>query len=490
MFDKLLATLPYNPGLANQVAFYSRRMREEASIRRTGVIFIVLAFMIQFFAVFSPPQPTIAASSNDLINGGISSAADAQRQCNNNTQHYKNILDNYGITCTQVGAARTVTINANGQNFYSFGRNAQGFPSEQPVNIDNLGTIYARKLSDWGPSSYKALQLTASSGKTFWIIYDCGNLVSIGVPNPVNPCQYDSSISASSPQCYNKCQYNGNIPASSPDCYNKCQYNPSIPASSAQCFNPCRYNNSIKASDARCVPPTTPGATVTTPNTPPPPNQPVCKYNSSLPPESPDCKPCDKQVSSEHQMACIAVHKTASNVTTGTGDANNTEAKAGDFINYTLFAQNNGKETIKDYAFIENMSDVLDYATITDLHGGTITNDKVITWPKTDIKSGETATVQVTVKVMNPIPQTPVGSSDPTRFDLNMTNVYGNTVTIRLPGSPQKTVETVAATLPNTGPGTSLFIGSVIVVAASYFYGRARLLAKESNLALRESTTV
>ncbi len=529
MFEKLLATLPYNPGLANQVAFYGRRMREESTIRRTGLIFIVLAFMIQFFTVLSPPQPTIAASSNDLINGGISSAANAQNHCNNNTQHFKNILDTYGITCAQVGAAKTVNINANGQNFYSFGRIQQGFPSEQPVNIDNLGTIYGRKLSDWGPSTYKALQLTASSGKTFWILYDCGNLVSIGMPNPVNPCQYNSSIPASSPQCFNKCQYNPNIPASSPECFNKCQYNPSIPASSPQCFNkcrydasipasspqcfnkcpvpgkqnipksspqcsePCPYNKSIKASDDNCVPPNNPVCQYDAslpPNSPAckPPDNPVCKYNPSLPPDSPECQPCDKQISSANKDACIAVHKAASNITTGTADANNTQVNAGDVITYTLFAQNNGKEAVKDFTFTENMNDVLDYSDITDLHGGTIDNDKVVTWPKTDIKAGATATVQVTVKVKNPVPQAPVGSSDPTRFDLNMTNVYGNTVNIKLPGSPEKTVEGAAATLPNTGPGTNLFIGSLIVVAAGYFFSRSRLLAQEATIALKEST--
>ena len=98
MFEKLLLVLPYNPGLSHQVAFYSRRMREEAAIRRIGVIFIVLAFMVQFMAVLSPPQPTTAASNNDLINGGISSATDAQRHCNQNTQRFGAIVQYFDIS--------------------------------------------------------------------------------------------------------------------------------------------------------------------------------------------------------------------------------------------------------------------------------------------------------------------------------------------------------------------------------------------------------
>src|SRR4051794_30464993 len=112
MFEKLLSLLPYNPGMAHQMAFYSKRMREEAAIRRTGVVFLILAFMIQFMAVLSPPQPTVADSSNDLINGGISSAADAARNCRNNVRHYKENIEHYGLTCTKIANAEVVTMRS------------------------------------------------------------------------------------------------------------------------------------------------------------------------------------------------------------------------------------------------------------------------------------------------------------------------------------------------------------------------------------------
>src|ERR1039458_8323011 len=115
MFEKLLSVLPYNPGLLHQIGFYGQRMREEAAIRRTGVIFIVLTFMVQFFAVLSPPVSTVAASNNDLINGGFmangqASASEAKTDCNNNVQDYKVILEYYGISCDAVGSATATTI--------------------------------------------------------------------------------------------------------------------------------------------------------------------------------------------------------------------------------------------------------------------------------------------------------------------------------------------------------------------------------------------
>ena len=67
MFKKLLSNLPFNPSLIGQVSFYAKRMHQETAIRRVGLIFVLLAFFVQFFAVISPPEPSLAASGNDII---------------------------------------------------------------------------------------------------------------------------------------------------------------------------------------------------------------------------------------------------------------------------------------------------------------------------------------------------------------------------------------------------------------------------------------
>ena len=528
--------MPYNPGLSHQMAFYSRRMREEASIRRIGTVFIFLTFLIQFFAILSPPQPTVAASSNDLINGGISSAADAKRNCSNNVQHYRDIMAYYGVSCADIGRATTTTLHSTGNNYYSMGRLPYGqrnptsgkVTNETPVNIPGAGRLYLRKLSsfDTGPSSaYKALHVHSSvTGKSFYILYNCGNLVAIGLPQPVQTCKYDASLPADSPKCAAPCKYNPSIlstssrcvapcpynkllPADSPNCFAHCPlpgktnlpqnsplckaacpYNKSLPADSPNCFQPCQYNKNIPSSSPDCH------KTETCPyNSSLTPDSPLCfqacQYDSSISSSDANCKPCEQSVSSQDATACVVVHKTASNITAGISDANGTQAHPGDVITYTLFAQNNGKATVKDFVFLENLSDVLDYADAGDLHGGSINADKVVTWPAEDIKAGATAKHQITIKVKDPVPQTPTSTSDPGHFDLVMTNVYGDTVNINLPGSPTKQVETAAATLPNTGPGTSLLIAASLVIVSGYFWARARLLADEAMLAVHESTS-
>lgn len=482
MFDKLLALAPYNPGLVHQLAFYGQRMHEESTIRRTGLFVIILAFFIQFFAVLNPPQPTIAGSSNDVINGGFSSIAEARAHCIRDTQGFQRTLHYYGISCSAFDSAEKVTIRSTADNYYSMGRNPTGSAGETPVSIDGAGKMYWRKLSVWGNQSFESARVYNQAGKRFYILYDCANLVSIGVPgaSPLQgisvgpgmgnipqpaptpapaPAPAPAPVAAPAPAPAATptptppapCPYNASLPADSPQCYEPCPYNPSLPKTSPQCYEPCEYNASLPASD-------------------------------------PKCKPCDKSVGTADALACIEVRKSASNITTGLADANNSTANPGDTITYTLYAENKGKASVKNFTFQENMNDVLDYADVVDLHGGTIDANKLVKWPAQEIKAGQTATQKITIKVKNPIPDTPTSSSDPAHFDLVMTNVYGNTINIKVPPNPAKQIEVAAATLPNTGPGTTLALGTAIVILAGYFYARSRLLAREAELAVKETS--
>lgn len=449
MFEKLLSLLPYNPGMASQMAFYSRRMREEANIRRTAMVFLILAFGVQFVAVLSPPQPTLAATNNNLIVEGISSAADAKDKCMRDIHGYMKIMHYYGISCGDIGNGTWTTIHSTAQNYYSVGHNPSYSAGEKEAHIDGAGTLYWRHITIWGQSSWRVLRIKNNEGKTFYIIKDCGNLVSVGVPHhsqlsPTVPEQPSPSPTPTPPSA----------PAPVPvptTTVIPCAYNASLPASSPLCFQPCQYNASIPASDD-------------------------------------SCKPCDKSADQQDTVACVEVSKTAANITAGIADANNTTAHAGDVIIYTLFAKNNGKATVKGFTFQENLNDVLDYANVSDFHGGTIDNDTgVVTWPQRDIAPNATASVQITVKVKDPIPTTPAPAIDPSRFDHTMSNVYGNTINIKLPGTPVTNVTTASAKLPNTGPGTGLALAAVIVIVGGYFYGRARLLAGESAAALKDA---
>jgi uncharacterized repeat protein (TIGR01451 family) len=543
MFEKLLSLLPYNPGLLHQMSFYSHRMRAEAAIRRTGLIVLGLAFMVQFLAVVSPPVTTSAYSTNDLVDGGISSAADAKNKCVNNVKHYKDIMETFGISCDDIGGASTVQLSSTNYSgdLYSMGWIPQGqtnpnthrSTNEVPISVLHLDqNIYARLLHSWdtGPSStYTALKFKDDAGHTFFILFNCGNLVTIGAPQPLQRCRYNSDILASSDKCFKPCQYNTSISSESSACFKPCIYNGSIASSSAQCFAPCPLPglSSVPQNSAQCAKPAQPNQPAPTCpyNSSLPPSSPQCfqpcqynssiassspscvapcQYNGSLLSNSPDCfqpcqynnliaasdsscKPCDKSLSTEDTLACVSVHKTASDTTAGVINADGTTAQPGDVITYTLYATNNGKADVKAFTFQEDLSDTLVYSDPLNLNGGSLDSNNILSWPSEPIPAGSTVNKVFTVKVKDPIPDTPADPGDPNRYDLIMTNVYGNAVNIHVPQPPAKAVEAAATTLPNTGPGTGVVIAALIVIVGGYFYSRARLLGIESKLAVSEN---
>ena len=191
----------------------------------------------------------------------------------------------------------------------------------------------------------------------------------------------------------------------------------------------------------------------------------------------------------------LAISKKAKNITKGIDDANNTVANAGDVIEYSLTTTNFGDKVATNTLLrSESLADVLEYANIdlTSLNGATYEEStKTLSWntPVT-IKPGDKIVKTFKVAVKNPIPQTLKPYNQPGgSFDMVMTNVYGNTVNIKLTSSIIKTTEQVNTTLPNTGPGSALLIGAGITTIIGYFYARSRLLSKELDIVRTEYAT-
>ena len=431
MFKKLLSNLAFNPSLIGQLSFYAKRLHRETAFRRAGFFLISLTMVLQMFAVISPPQSSLQASPNtDIINGGFSSKQEAVNHCRKNTQNFKKIMNRFGIDCQDIASSTVTSIKPRDHNgrLHSMGRLSFGTAGEQPVNVPGVGRMYVRHF--WSLNhdpSYKALKVKDSAGRTAYILFSCGNLVSIGVPTPP--------------------------PAPKPE--------------------------------PKPVPPTTPQDVC--PNKPGVQTNPqecdVCPDKPGTQLDESDCKPCEDSQTKNDLTACLEYSKKATNITQNLSDANGTTANPNDTIVYTLTTANNGEIDIKDYHVNEGLGDVLDYADVVDLHGGTIDEYKNVTWPKTTIKSKSSVENKITVKVKSEIPQTPASSSDSQHYNMMMTNVYGNVVEIKLPQNLTKTVELVTTTqLPNTGPGTSLIIGFSLTMIIGYFFARSRLLAKEMDI--------
>jgi uncharacterized repeat protein (TIGR01451 family) len=437
MFNKLISSLPFNPSLINQVSFYATRLKKEASVRRLGLILVVLVLIVQMFAVFSPAQPTLARDGNDIIPGGFSSKAQLVQYCNSNYQSIATILGHFGITCSNVNNnSSEVTLKstdyANQGGLYSMGRQSVGqvnsttgkTTNETPVIIPNTnqpyGVFFMRLLSSWDGSNvsrYRALSVGNVFGVQYFILFSCGNLVQKGKPNP-----------------------------------------PTVPK----------------------------------PEAPKPEPEPVVPTK----PKPTPTKPCPASKDVNDIESCLIHSKKARNVTQKISNANGTTAKAGDIIEYTLMVKNTAKVTAKNVVVVEPLADVLEYSNIVTLGGAAKDSKGTLKWGATNIGAGKTLQKQFRVQVKKPIPQTPSpcppnSTVKPcprsSSFDLKMTNVYGNSVTIKLPPTVIKTTEVVTTTeLPKTGPGTTLLVSFMAAAVVGYFYSRSRLLAKEVDIIRKE----
>lgn len=199
----------------------------------------------------------------------------------------------------------------------------------------------------------------------------------------------------------------------------------------------------------------------------------------------------------------IVTTKSVKNVTQN-ADANGKRANAGDVLEFTLTAKNYGDGRQKAYTFPEdNLTDALEYADLTtsetDLKAQGGSYDRathIITWANQDIEAaGDSAGKDVSTKVFrvtikNPLPNTAQSSSNPSSYDCRIFNRFGaGSVTITLPPTGTCTVTAVQSTLPNTGPGTSLFIGFAITTVIGYFFARTRIMRKEVVLIYNEYAT-
>lgn len=69
MFRKIVSNLPFSPALVGQLGFYAKRLSNEETTRRLGLIFVALALTTQSLAVF---QPSESANASDITSNELS----------------------------------------------------------------------------------------------------------------------------------------------------------------------------------------------------------------------------------------------------------------------------------------------------------------------------------------------------------------------------------------------------------------------------------
>lgn len=190
MFKKLVTNLPYSPGLLNQIGFYSKRLRQEEFTRRLGVVFAVLALLLNANLAFYGPEASVLASpANDVIVGGIygsnaTAIQDKAIAAMKSSSATAAIFDYYGITEADIRGTTLTTINTANESYRSVGRQSFGRGGE--VCRTHNGQYFCER-SMYAAYSYKSYNVKAISGvrksktgisdRWFSLIESCGNVV-------------------------------------------------------------------------------------------------------------------------------------------------------------------------------------------------------------------------------------------------------------------------------------------------------------------------
>ena len=213
----------------------------------------------------------------------------------------------------------------------------------------------------------------------------------------------------------------------------------------------------------------------------------VCTYNPSIPVDDVLCQPCpdnpDLWINDDKCTAKLISTKKAVNMSQGNIWASSSTARAGDKITYTIAVKNNGL-IAAPVEFKESLTDVLEYATLIDLGGGSFNKDtKTLTWPTSTVQANQTQSRTFAIQILNDIPATNTGKSNEASFDCKMVNTFGNSVSINVSCPTQKVVvEQVTSELPHTGPKENMIFAGLLLAVVVFFYARSRQLGKEVRL--------
>lgn len=162
-----------------------------------------------------------------------------------------------------------------------------------------------------------------------------------------------------------------------------------------------------------------------------------------------------------------------------TDDPQKSPANAGDKIEYTLTTTNQASTVAKDYIVSEDLVDVLTYANVdVEGSGGATLTGSRLTWPVKDIPAGGSITNKFTVTVKDPVPNNVPSNTNPSDYDYNMFNFYGNEVNIKVNKPIIDRIIEVASNLPETGAaqyGLVIFFLGMSV----YFFVRNKQLTSE-----------
>lgn len=181
-----------------------------------------------------------------------------------------------------------------------------------------------------------------------------------------------------------------------------------------------------------------------------------------------------------HQACLTSLHSSLSayDITNGKNIPEGI-ASPSDRIMYTLSVKNTASTTLSTPLRIE-LGDVLEYAKILDMGGGTFDIDtKTLTWGSPDIQADGTLSRSFIVQLLPVIPSMAQGVYNTSSYDCAISTSFGNRLSAPVSCPFPKAVEQTIHTLPIIPPVIGIIILGTTICIAAYFYLRSRQFLAE-----------
>lgn len=511
MFKKIVSQLSFSPALVGQLSFYAKRLRKEEATRRLGLVFVVLALIVQSLVVFQPPESANAANPSDMIIGGlgIGSARSFNKflgPYDRNERHLKDIYNYFGITREEITATKYSTFIVGHKLSWGYANKT----GAQTFHITNgsgrvVQDLYVRDLSIVNGTKTKIYAYVGYSQKAGWfaIMQACGNLVTDTYPTPPPPPPAPANIVASK-TAVNVTQGNIDATKTTARINDKVTFSLNLKNSGGTAkavdlsddltdvlkfskLTDAGGGTFAAATNTLSWPSVTLGAGASVTKTF------SVQMNPSLETTKTSCvftnvfsgKSVTVPVGCTLPPPNVVLSKTATNTSQGNIDATSVTAHESDHITFTLTAENKGGSP-KEVTFADDIGDTLEYSELIDNGGGTYDKTtRMLSWPAVNLAAGAKEIRTFSVKVLSTIPATPVGQSDGTSYNCLIENVFGTDVTIPVTCAPTKIIEHVSE-LPKTGPTENIIFAGIVLAVVTFFYFRSRQLGTEVRLIRRD----
>lgn len=219
MFRKLVSNLSYSPSLIGEVAKLARSLKREEQLRRSGLLFLGLALLLNTFALLMPPESANTASSYDMVYGGVRSTDELLAQYDKNEANIRDILESFGITRKELAVVHPTTIDSKNDKLLLASRKPHGAthasdtvinyakktPDTSPLYFTSIRTLdttpYAREYG----SRHKVFQGTSDTLGEFAILQSSGALVVQQIPDSLK--NTETPAIATSKKAYNNTRH-------------------------------------------------------------------------------------------------------------------------------------------------------------------------------------------------------------------------------------------------------------------------------------------